>query len=49
MNKEFFINNRKKYLDKVDDSSLSLFFSSKAFQKSADEDFDFEVDKNFCY
>ncbi|MCK9470753.1 MAG: aminopeptidase P family protein [Bacilli bacterium] len=49
MNKEFFINNRKKYLDKVDDSSLSLFFSGKAFQKSADQDFDFEVDKNFYY
>src|SRR5690606_17873137 len=49
MKKEFFINNRNKYFEKCADSSLSIFFSGKTFQKSADQDFDFEVDKNFYY
>lgn len=49
MNKNFYINNRNKYLDKVEDSSLSLFFSNQLVQKSHDQYFDFEVEKNFYY
>lgn len=49
MDKKFFINNRQSFLDKCVDSSLALFFSGKTFQRSADADFKFEVDKNFYY
>lgn len=46
---EFFKKNRKKYFGKTIDSSVSIFFSGHAFQRTADQDFDFEVDKNFYY
>lgn len=49
MKKEFFVNNRQKYLKQVSDNSLSIFFSGRTFPKSADEDYPFEVDKNFYY
>jgi Xaa-Pro aminopeptidase len=49
MNNTFFVNNRKKYVEKVEDHSLSLFFSGRTYQQSADHEFDFEVDKNFYY
>ena len=49
MEKSFFIKNRENYFNKILDSSLSLFFSGEVFQKSADQDFDFEVEKNFYY
>lgn len=49
MNKELFIENRKKYLKKCVDKSLSVFFSGHIIQKSADQDYDFEVEKNFYY
>lgn len=49
MNKSFYINNRNKYLEKCADSSLSLFFSNKLVQKTHDQYFKFEVDKNFYY
>lgn len=49
MNKEFFIKNRKKYLEQCVDKSLSVFFSGRVIQKTADQDYDFEVEKNFYY
>lgn len=49
MIKEFFINNRKKYIDKINDNSLTVLSSGCVLRRSADEDFDFEIDKNFYY
>jgi len=49
MNKTFYINNRNKYFEKCEDLSLSLFFSNNLVQKSCDQYFPFEVDKNFYY
>ena len=49
MNVNFFKNNRQKYLNKVEDNSISIFYSGIVYNKSADEDFDFDVDKNFYY
>jgi len=49
MNKHFFETNRKNYLQKIENNSLSLFFSGRVYPKSADEDFEFEVNKNFYY
>lgn len=49
MKKEFFINNRKKYIDKINDNSLTVLSSGCVLRRSADEDFDFEIDKNFYY
>jgi len=49
MKQEFFVNNRQKYSQQVIDNSLSIFFSGRTFPKSADEDYPFEVDKNFYY
>lgn len=49
MSTNFFKNNRKKYLNKVENNSISIFYSGVTYNKSADEDFDFDVDKNFYY
>jgi len=49
MNKDFFTRMRKKYVAKAKENSISVFHSGKVFPKSADQDFDFEVDKNFYY
>lgn len=49
MRKEFFINNRKKYIDEIKDNSLTVLSSGCVLRRSADEDFDFEIDKNFYY
>lgn len=49
MKASFYKNNRTKYLNKVEDNSLSIFFSGRVYPKSADQDFLFEVDKNFYY
>ena len=49
MNQEFFIRTREKYLEQVKENTISIFYSGKVFPKSGDQDFDFEVDKNFYY
>lgn len=49
MTKEFYINNRKKYFNKIEDGSMTILSSNVILNKTADEDFDFEVDKNFYY
>lgn len=49
MKKEFYINNRKKYYNNIKDNSLTVLSSGCVLRRSADEDFDFEIDKNFYY
>lgn len=49
MNKQFFINNRKKFAERMEDYSTAVFFSGKAPRESADQSYDFSVDRNFYY
>ena len=49
MTKEFYINNRKKYLNSVNDNSVTVLFSGKTIQKSCDQDYPFSVNRNFYY
>ncbi|MTI66646.1 MAG: aminopeptidase P family protein [Firmicutes bacterium] len=49
MNKEFFINKRKKILDSVDDNSIVVLFSGKAPLRSADQNYRFTPNRNFYY
>ena len=49
MDKKFFSNNRIKYINAVKDNSLTVLSSGCLLRKTADQDFDFEVDKNFYY
>jgi len=49
MNKEFYINNRNKYLSSVAENSVTILFSGNAYQRSADQDYPFSVNKNFYY
>ncbi len=49
MDKNFFINNRKKFSEKMEDYSTAVFFSGKAPRESADQTYDFSVDRSFFY
>ncbi len=49
LKKEFYINNRKKYAELIKDNSITVISSGTVYNMSADEDFDFEIDKNFYY
>ncbi len=49
MTKEFYINNRKRYFDKIEDNSMTIILSGFNQIKTNDEDYDFEVDKCFYY
>lgn len=49
MKQSFYVNNRKKYFNLVEDNSITIINSGYVMRKSADEFFDFEVDKNFYY
>ena len=49
LKKEFYKNNRKKLLERVEDNSIVLLFSGKAPYKSADETYQFSVNRNFYY
>lgn len=49
MDKEFFINNRKKLAEKLEDGSLLLLFAGKAPRRSADEYYEFTPNRNFYY
>ncbi len=49
MNKSFFIENRKKFAQKMEDYSTAVFFSGKAPRESADQEYGFSVDRNFFY
>ncbi|MTI70515.1 MAG: aminopeptidase P family protein [Firmicutes bacterium] len=49
MNKDFYINKRKKILDSVDDNSIVVLFSGKAPLRSADQNYRFTPNRNFYY
>jgi Xaa-Pro aminopeptidase len=49
MDKEFFITNRKKLIDRVQDNSIVVLFSGKAPKKTADEVYTFTPNRNFYY
>ncbi len=49
MNKDFFISNRKKFAERMEDYSTAVFFSGKAPRESADQEYEFSVDRNFFY
>ncbi len=49
MNKNFFISNRSEFAKKMEDYSTAVFFSGKAPRQSADQEYDFSVDRNFFY
>lgn len=49
MNRDFYINTRKKIINSIEDNSLFVLFSGTAPHKSADAYYDFIVNKNFFY
>ena len=49
MKQSFFVKNRKKYFDSIEYNSLTIINSGYVLRQSADEEFPFEVDKNFYY
>lgn len=49
MESSFFVKNRERYLKKAVDNSLTLLYSGRPLQKSDDQEYPFEVDKNFYY
>ena len=49
MKTDFFINNRTKFAQSLDDYSAAVFFSGKAPRESADQQYSFSVDRNFFY
>ena len=49
MDKQFYVNNRKKYINLVKDNSATILFSGRTYQRSADQDFPFSVNRNFYY
>ena len=49
MNKEFFGKNRKKIFDLMANNSMLVLASGVIYRSTADNDFDFEVDRSFYY
>lgn len=49
MNKDFFIGNRKRFAEKMNDYSVAVFFSNVAPRESLDQSHKFSVDRNFFY
>lgn len=49
MNRDFYINTRKRIMSNIEDNSLFILFSGIAPHKSADAEYDFIVNKNFYY
>lgn len=49
MNFSFYQNNRKKFYEKIKPNSITVLFSGMVFQKTADANYPFEVNKNFYY
>ncbi|HET7658737.1 MAG TPA: aminopeptidase P N-terminal domain-containing protein, partial [Bacillales bacterium] len=49
MDKQFFVNNRKKLADRLEEGSLTILFAGAAPHRSADEDYHFVPNRNFYY
>ncbi|RYL95826.1 aminopeptidase P family protein [Sporolactobacillus sp. THM7-4] len=49
MDKSFFIRNRNKLYDTLEDQSLTILFAGEAAHKSADESYPFYPNRNFYY
>ena len=49
MKKEFYINNRKKVLEKMKDNSILVLFAGNSPKKTADERYPFTPNRNFYY
>ena len=49
MNKKFYIKNRKNLAKLMKDNSIAILHSGILFATSADENYDFEVNRNFFY
>ncbi len=49
MNQQEYIRRRQLFCEKMKEKSCAIFFSGRVFQKSGDQDFPFEVNKNFYY
>ena len=46
---EEYIERREKLIEKLDDGSLTIIFAGVGKKRSADENFDFVVNRNFYY
>jgi Xaa-Pro aminopeptidase len=49
MNKEFYVLNRKKLMEGIEDNSVVIMFAGEAPHMSADENYDFVPNRNFLY
>lgn len=49
MEREFFVNNRKEFLDKLENGSATILFSGKDVRKTADANYTFFANRNFVY
>lgn len=49
MQKDFYVANRNRLYEKLEDQSLLVLFAGKAPQKSADEEYQFVPNRNFYY
>jgi Xaa-Pro aminopeptidase len=49
MKTSFFKNNRARFTDLMEDNSSAVFFSGKPPRESADQQYEFSVDRNFFY
>lgn len=47
--KENYCLNRSNYFKEIEDRSLTVMFSGRNIQRTGDQDYDFEVEKNFYY
>jgi len=49
MTKEFFINNRKEFISRMEDKSFALLFSGEAPHKTGDQFYSYTTNRNFYY
>ncbi|NMC55766.1 MAG: aminopeptidase P family protein [Eubacteriaceae bacterium] len=49
MKSEYFIKNRKKFIDLMNNDSIAVIHSNTLYTSSADMNYDFEVDREFYY
>ena len=49
MNKEFYINTRKRVAEKLPDNSMMILFAGKDIRESEDQSYEFCINRNFYY